>query len=240
MVVAAPAQAVVPPGRALMIGDSLTFESAGPFFGQVLKHKGWAASVHAIGGSAPCDWVTWLPTDIATFHPTTIGIATVGNWWPSACMAGIEPNSPEYWAKYRADIGTLIAQAQAAGSHVVLFSPPPMLDPMRQTISKQLTVELKALATQYHVGFAGGIRSALGGAKYTPYKGCLPGETAAMGCVNATIAVRSLPPASDAGLHLCPVGLLTTPNLQCPMYSSGEVRFGQQAGNALVALYRPL
>jgi hypothetical protein len=39
MVVAAPAQAVVPPGRALMIGDSLTFESAGPFFGQVLKHK---------------------------------------------------------------------------------------------------------------------------------------------------------------------------------------------------------
>jgi hypothetical protein len=57
---------------------------------------------------------------------------------------------------------------------------------------------------------------------YTQYLPCLPDETASYGCINAyggVIKVR----APD-GVHLCPV---IPPNAgHCPMYSSGERRFG--------------
>jgi hypothetical protein len=227
-----------PADRALVIGDSLVLESAVPLQRQVERHDGWAASVHAYGGSAPCDWISWLPDDLASFHPTIVGISTVGNWYPSACMTGIAPNSPEFWAKYRADLSTLIGLVKEAGAHVVLFTPPPMRGATRNAISKQMVVELEALAAKHHVAVANGTRTVLGGATYMPVQPCRPDETATMGCHDGTIAVRTQPPAPDAGLHLCPTGLLLATDFRCASYSSGEVRFAEAVTRALLSAER--
>ena len=67
---------------------------------------------------------------------------------------------------------------------------------------------------------------------FTEYLPCLPGETAAMGCVNVyggVIKVRS-----PDGVHLCPV--LAAP--VCPVYSSGEKRFGVAVVQPAVTAYR--
>jgi hypothetical protein len=89
------------------------------------------------------------------------------------------------------------------------------------------------------VSVSGGVRSALGGAKYTQYKPCIAAETVTMGCTAGQIDVRTLPGLIDYGLHLCPTGLPPGTQGVCATYSSGEYRFGKSMAAALVKPPKP-
>jgi hypothetical protein len=233
--------AALPPGTALVYGDSLTMESRYEIAGLALKKKGWNFVNRSYGGTGPCDWIQWLPADLAQWHPSVVAISTAGNAGQTACMNGTVIGSPDYLDKYRQHLDTFFAMVTATGARVVFFSAPPFADPARDAAARALNKIALELAYKYRgVSVSGTIRSAFGGNKYTPYKKCLGTETAAQGCVNGLIPIRTVPPALDAGLHLCPTGLLGTAVIAtCPEYSSGEVRWGRIIVNGVVSPPKP-
>jgi hypothetical protein len=223
--------AATPPGRVLILGDSLTWESRVQIADQMAtRHRSWAVSVVAFGGTAPCDWLPWLKASIATFHPTEVAFLTAGNQGPTACSS--QPMGSEaYIAQYRADIEALYATATASGARVVFFMPPPFYDPVRDAAARLVAGWATNLAYQYPgVSIANQVRSAFGSNKFVSVKPCLTTETAVMGCdpITHTIPIRTIWPHLDMGLHLCPSGLFGLPvNGVCPSYSSGEYRFAR-------------
>ena len=62
----------------LVYGDSLTWESAN----FIQQRMGNEVFVHSFPASAPCQWVTWLNQDLATYHPKVVGIISAGNPLP--------------------------------------------------------------------------------------------------------------------------------------------------------------
>src|SRR6478609_10959525 len=60
--------APLPPGTALVYGDSLSYESRFQLTAQFAKKKGWTLRTHTFGGTTPCDWLSWLPADLAAYH----------------------------------------------------------------------------------------------------------------------------------------------------------------------------
>ena len=60
----------------LVYGDSLTAQSINSVG---LGAPGKTIVVHALGGTAPCDWVPLMPQDRATLHPKVVVMAFVGN-----------------------------------------------------------------------------------------------------------------------------------------------------------------
>jgi hypothetical protein len=230
VLVATPAHATpLPPGRALMVGDSLTYESRFQITAWMKKKVGWTVASHSYGATAPCDWNQWLPNDIAAIHPSVIGVLTAGNTGGTVTTCMFAPmGSAAYYAQYRTDLAQFFATATASGARVVFFPAPPFADPARQAAAVQITKIATALAPLYHgVSIANTVKATLGNALYKDYKPCIAGETAAMGCVNGLIPIRTLPPAPDAGLHLCPKGLVAGDLGVCSVYSSGELRFGK-------------
>jgi hypothetical protein len=233
----APAHATaLPPGTALVYGDSLTYESRFQLTTEFAKKKGWTLKTHTFGGTTPCDWLSWLPSDLAAYHPSVVTLLTAGNAGANACMGTTVIGSPDFYAKYTADLEAFFAMATASGAKVVYFTPPPFADPARQAAAKQLTKIATALAFKYHgVSIANGVKSALGGNTYTAYKPCLASETATMGCIGGLIPIRTVPPAPDAGLHLCPPGLVAGTQGTCAVYSSGELRLARSMTTQTVA-----
>jgi hypothetical protein len=231
----------LPPGTALIYGDSLTMESRYVIAGQALKKKGWNIVSRAYGGTGPCDWIQWLPADLAQWHPSVVAISTAGNAGQTTCMNGTVIGSPDYFDKYRQHLDTFFALVTQTGARLVYFNAPPFGDPARDAAARMLNQIAVELAYKYRgVSVSGTIRSTFGGNKYTAYKKCLATETAAQGCVNGLIPIRTVPPAPDAGLHLCPTGLLGTPVIAtCPEYSSGEVRWGRIVVNGVVSPPNP-
>lgn len=243
---ASPASATTPK-TALIYGDSLTYESRFQIASRFALKTGWIPHVHAFGGLAPCNWASWVDADLAAYQPSIVGMLTAGNSGGlsgigSSCMVDgngvpLAMGSGAYYAKYQTDLATILAKVTATGARVVFFAAPPFSDPVRTTITKQLTVIATNLAYQYHgVSISSTVRSALGLA-YTDTKPCLATETPEMGCNVTTgrIPIRTLPGHVDSGLHLCPAGLVAGTAGVCSTYSSGEFRFARAEVNALVA-----
>ena len=226
------AATAVPKGTVLMYGDSLTWEARNTIADQ-LQAKHWTPVVHSHTGTAPCDWLAWLPSDLATYHPTTVGILTAGNtgWVTTTCMFETA-YSAAYYAKYQADLATFVATAKAAGAKVVFFAAPPVLDPGRDAAIKNLNAYGKSLAAQTGTSYSTGVRTAFATYdRYVQTKPCLATEAGLADCVSGQISIRTLPGYLDYGLHLCPVGI--GPDGICSIYSSGAVRFGKAIATSL-------
>lgn len=244
---AAPANAlttsVLTPRTALMFGDSLTYESRFQIAARIALKTGWTVRTHSFGYTAPCDWLGWLPADLATYHPSVVGILTAGNAGARPCMTDSSGNaipawSDAYYAKYRADLDAFFATATATGAKVVFFSAPPFADPAWNAAAKQITLIATDLAFHYHgVSIDAAVRTQLSNnGQYIATKPCLTTETPAMGCgTDSRIPIRTLPGLIDSGLHLCPTGLQPGTFGVCSVYSSGEYRFGRAVANGLTA-----
>lgn len=225
------AHATVKP-TALIYGDSLVWESQTVFLHQAALHHATVV-FHGGPGTEPCDWLQTLDDDLATYKPAVVVIATAGNSFFS-CMndpATGEPypmGSDGYYARYRADIDSFFAKVTAFGGKMVFAEDPPMAGVVRDTAVSQIIAMATELAGQYRgVSLAKNTRSTLAvKKKFASYKTCLKSETAAEGCENGLIAIRTVSgDPSQIGLHLCPEGIDFPDG--CATYSSGELRFGK-------------
>jgi hypothetical protein len=129
----------------------------------------------------------------------------------------------------------------ATGAKMVFVDDPPFAWAPRDAAVGQIIEIATELAGEYHgVSIVKTARNALSkSGKYTAYKPCLTIETAAMGCSNGLIAVRTTS-GIQTGLHLCPPGLPATFPWYCPVYSSGEYRFGRAIAAAAAHPPKPI
>ena len=236
--------AAVTPKTAVVYGDSLTWESMWAFNDQIAIKNGWAGFAHTFPGTAPCDWLTWLPQDLATRNPSVVGLTSAGN--VSSCVVDgngvpLVRGTQAYYDKYRTDLDAIFAQVTATGAKMVFVKSPPMLDPVRNAAVIELTNIATELAANYHgVSISSVVRNALSkNGNYTDYKPCLANETTQPGCIGGQIPVRTLT-GSQAGLHLCTEGLPAAYPYFCPTYSSGEYRFGKNLANTVVSPPPPI
>ena len=203
----------------LVYGDSLAWESAN----FIQQRMGNEVFVHSFPASAPCQWVTWLNQDLATYHPKVVGIISAGNPCPGQTIGSLA-----YYFQYEDDLNTMFATATAAGAKVVFFDAPPMLDPARNIALSEIPAMAQALAANYPaVTISTDVATALSSdGAYTPTMPCLASEGAAEGCLQHSITIRTTV-GPQAGLHLCPAGLESDFPWPCPTYSSGEFRFAK-------------
>lgn len=234
------AHAAVTQRTALIYGDSLIWESYKPIANAITAKPGWSVVNHSKPGTAPCDWLTRLDADLATYHPATVTLATAGNTGLTACMTA-PMGSPEYYDGYRADLDTFFAKVTTAGAKMVFVADPPFVNPDRDAAQIQIITIATELAANYHgVSIAKTARTQLSkGGKYVAYKPCLKTETADQGCSDGKIAIRTIS-GVQAGLHLCPPGLPPDFPWFCEVYSSGELRFGTAVGKVAVHPPKPV
>ena len=227
------------PNTALVYGDSLTFESRYAIASEIALHPGWSVATHAFPGTAPCDWIPWLATDLAAYQPSIFAIETAGNH-ARPCMvdafgAPLVPGSAEYYAKISTDLSIIFQTVTATGARVVFIKAPPMLDPeWNIRINKISSNTVKLAKTMSAVSVSSKPRTAVSTlGKFAAYKPCLTNETATMGCANGEIAIRTLT-GIQTGIHFCPIGLSSPYPYACDVYSSGEYRFGKAIAQVLV------
>lgn len=225
----APAGATKPPKVALLYGDSLVWESTAPTLAAFGPK--WSVVNTSYPGTAPCDWLKRVNADLVTYHPAVVTLATAGNS-SSGCMedpsTGVDwpYGSNGFFARYRSDLDAIFSAVSASGAQMVFIDDPPF----QPAITDQDEVQIISIATQlagrYHgVTISHSARVALSkNGAYTAYKHCKSSETAAMGCSNGKIVIRTITGAF-AGIHFCPDGF-TYPT-GCTEYSSGELRFGK-------------
>ncbi|HTZ08578.1 MAG TPA: hypothetical protein VMB72_05885, partial [Acidimicrobiales bacterium] len=213
----------------LVYGDSLTWESAD----DIRARMGSQVVVRSYPGTAPCQWLGWLPADLAAYHPKVVGIVTAGNPCPGQTMGTLP-----YFLQYENDVAAMFSTITASGARVVFFDAPPMLDPVRETFVAQFPVFAQALAAEFPgVTVSDAIAAALSSdGAYTSTLPCLPTERVGRGCVGGRITVRTTV-GLQAGLHLCPTGLPAAYPWKCPTYSSGEYRFAKAVASGLRAAW---
>lgn len=239
--------ATTTPKTALIYGDSLTWESQWQIRTYFATKTGWTNVIHGFPGTAVCDWIPTLSQDLATYHPSIVGIETAGNY-TRPCMLDANGNqlawgSDAFYAKYKADLDTFFATVTATGAKLVFMTAPPMLDPSWNTS----IIGLQKVATQLAAAYPGvsvsaGPRNAVSATGvYQAYKPCLTTETAAMGCDVSTgqIPIRTIS-GIQTGVHLCPTGLTDTFPFACATYSSGEYRFGRAEASTVVTPPAPI
>lgn len=233
---AVPAGATTPPKVALIYGDSLVWESQSVILSAT--HSRHVNATYLGGpGQAPCDWLATLDADLAAFKPAVVALSTAGNSM-FACMTDANGvpwvmGSDGFYARYRADLDSFFAKVTASGARMVFVADPPMADPVRNAAVSGVIAIAAQLAGQYHgVSIATKVRTALSvKGLYVAQMKCARNETAAMGCANGLIAVRTITGAADQiGLHLCPEALSFP--APCVSYSSGEKRFGTALATA--------
>lgn len=220
------------PKTALIYGDSLVWESRWKTLQTINASSGWTDVDRSVVGTAPCDWLAELPSDLATYKPTTVTLATAGNTGSTSCMTA-PTGSPEYFAQYRSDLDSIFLQVTATDARMVFVEDPPFMDPTRDAAVAQIISIAVDLAGRYHgVSIVTSARSGLSKrGKYVAYKPCLSTETASMGCNAGQIAIRTESgDPNQIGLHLCPGGI-PKPLAPCQTYSSGEWRFGKVLGS---------
>jgi hypothetical protein len=237
------------PKTALVYGDSLTFESSWAIGQQFATKAGWQYAPHTYPGFAACDFLAWLPNDLATYHPRVVAIETAGNV-TRPCMhdadgAQLVAGSTAYYDRYTADLDAFFSTVTATGAKVVFVTAPPMLDAAWSARITQLRVIATGLAAKYHgVSISDIPRNAVStSGTYVTTKPCLTTELVAQGCGRPAprrIYVRTVV-GSQNGIHLCPDGLAAGYPYPCTTgYSSGEYRFGRAVANTTAAPPKPV
>jgi hypothetical protein len=225
---AAPVQAVEPmfPGprpaaratRVVMLGDSLAHEVSGVvgFFAapRRIVPKFW-------GGTAPCDW---LGVNLEASRSSVVVVSFTGNR-ATRCMedgAGGYLRGAALVDRYRADLTALVRRARASGAQVLLVGQPYRAPSFEADAEVDgINAIYRELAKQRFVSFVdAGAFVELDG-RYTPRLPCAPFD--AVCDPDGTVVVRG------DGVHFCPV---EGPSSNCPVWSSGAVRFGMAIASA--------
>lgn len=244
---AAPKAEAITPKTALVYGDSITWESRYATANQFKLKKGWTYINKSYPGTAPCDWLVNLQTDLATYQPSIVAIETEGNNTRPCMLDGngnvMPKTSEEYFSKYTSDLSAFFAQVTASGARLLFVKGIPMKDTTWNAAVTRLNTIGVALAGQYHgVSVTASPRNAVSASgKYVDYKKCLANEVSAGYCgVDGKIVIRTQI-GSQTGIHLCVSGLNAGYPYNCPdAYSSGEYRFGKTLTNVIVSPPAPV
>jgi hypothetical protein len=178
------------PSRVSVWGDSLSLQAHDALEAQGRAH-GLNVAVSAFFGLATCDVARAMMRDIETV-PDALVIAFTGNNI-SPCMRrhGNQLTGPAYYAAYRRDTDALVAAAVARKIPVIVLGAPAFPSRHNRPDRAELNVVLREVAAA-HPGAryvaSGPFVSPRGFTNTLP---CLPGESAALGCDNGRIAVRS-------------------------------------------------
>lgn len=205
------AATTAPLPRVEVFGDSVTWESE-IFIAYALNRRA-QVNFHVYGGTSICMWFDQMRQTAAT-KPSMV-LITFASWPGSSCDHTTDP-----YREIRDDAGTA---ANIFKGIPVVFAADPIT--ARSTPAQQKKINdayRAAVRTHKNARFNNPGATVANKGTFSTYLPCLPGETAAMGCVPAyggVIKVR----APD-GVHLCPI-IPPVPG-HCPMYSSGERRFG--------------
>jgi len=247
---AAPASAAtVKPKVALVYGDSIAFESSWAMSQRFAEKAGWTYQPHMYPGFAACDFLGWLPADMAAYHPTVVAIETAGNF-TRPCMLDADgnqlvPGSAAFYEKYRADLTAMFSQITATGAKVVFVIAPPMQDAAWNDRVTQLGIIATQVAGLYHGVSVSNLprNSVSSSGKYVTTKACLATELLAQGCGRPgakRIYIRTVL-GTQTGIHLCPDGLAAGYPYACTTgYSSGEYRFGRAFANTTASPPTPV
>ena len=213
--------------KLLEFGDSLTREAEPTITAAFKTNPSYSISVHGQIGMAPCDFLLGITTALdSAANYRLLVLQTAGNSQspcmrePGQCARCYMPiGSPEWAAKYRTDLNAIVALAESKGTAVLFVSTPPVAGVASNRVAVYNTVEPHLALDHPLVVFTDDARFSVAkpDGSFTATRPCLPGETAAVGCVAGRIPVR----APD-GLHFCPTGFA----IPCPEYSSGAFRFG--------------
>jgi hypothetical protein len=217
-----------PTRRVILYGDSLAFEAGDPF--TLAVQSGGNAEVvnRTFGGTAICDWLDRMRRDIHDLQPAAVVLEFVGNN-ATRCMRG--PDGPltgeALVQKYRQDARTATAIFAGTGVRVYWIGGPPTrgqrsiefagVRSVYEAEPARLTFATPPLRRVEYFD-AGRLVSDQG--RFADTLPCLPEEGAAEGCVDGHIRVRA-----DDGIHFC-LASIPRGGTQCPVYSSGAVRFG--------------
>jgi hypothetical protein len=199
-----------------LYGDSLATQ-ASPYFDALALPPGVTVLNRVYGGTAICDWLSFMQTDASTFRPQAVVIEFSGNAL-TPCMAGYSPGTAAYYAKYRHDAQEAIGIFTAIRAHVYLMAAPLPESVSAQQNSITLDEMYAALAAGHaDVSYVDAGQSVLLHGQFTDTLPCLPTEP----CTgpNGTNVVR----APD-GVHFCPDGVMYA-NDGCVHYASGAYRF---------------
>jgi hypothetical protein len=204
--------------RIVLYGDSLATQAA-PYFDGLALSSGVRVLNRVYGGTAICDWLSYMPTDAETFRPQAVVIEFSGNAL-TPCMAGFASGTPVYDAKYQHDAEEAISIFRRIGAHVYLMEAPLPQSVTAEQNSITLDQMYATLAKgQPDVTYVDAGQSVLANGQFTDTLPCLPVDH----CTgpDTTILVR----APD-GVHFCPDGLME-PNDACVHYASGAYRFAR-------------
>jgi hypothetical protein len=235
---------------ALTYGNTLTWESQKEIAAATTHKRGWTIVHHSFPNTGLCTWNTWLAADLARYQPAVVGVASMSNPFDATNPScGVDASgtplvfgSQAYLDSWRTELIRFFTTVTASGAQAVYFSPLPVKDPTRNAVLLQQDAIARAVAASMpRVSVSAALRTALSkAAKYTDTKPCLSTETAAQGCANGLIAIRTLTAPIQAGNHLCPGGLPDAYPWFCTTYSSGEFRFARALVNTLVRPPPPL
>ncbi|HUY22316.1 MAG TPA: hypothetical protein VMV22_08230 [Acidimicrobiales bacterium] len=225
--------------QAVIYGDSLTWESTKYIARGFLGNTTYRPHVHAYPGSAPCDWVEWLPADIAKYHPTVISLTTVGNNTTACTMSNgqqLDAGSQALQDNYRTALTGFFSTAIASGARVIFNQGPPVESPVGNAWVNEINLIAAQLAPNYggKVTISSAARlSVSNNGVFTTTLPCLAGENKKDGCSAGVIDVRTVS-GDGVGVHLCRNGFVGgTFRKPCDVYSSGEVRFGAALAQAI-------
>jgi hypothetical protein len=209
-------------------GDSLVTQ-AEPYLSPVARALGMKLQTRAFGGTAPCDALASLGTDLRRSRPAIVVFAFSGNSF-TECMRGEDGallGGDAITAKYRDDLEAAARITTNAGVPLVIASPP--ASDQRSASWDQLDAVYRDVAAQHQpqVQYTdAGVQIAPDG-QFVPTQRCLPFEfnlPQAEGMCRSggsTIGVR----APD-GVHFCSDAVVAKANpAPCTRYSSGALRY---------------
>ncbi len=230
---AGPAFTVAPTPRAIVYGDSLTWESR-RYIPGLAAALGVEATHHSYVGTAICDWTPDMWRRVPHERPDVVVVAFYGNSW-TPCMADGKGDYLQGAAKARKyvhDANAAVAIALATGSKVVFVgaprSKPQMSDPDWELVRDVYRAQVTRHPGKVFYVDAGTTIAPNG--TFTPTMPCLPRErdlvdtNGAHPCQRGRIVVR----APD-GVHFCPDGrddAMGQPG-PCATYMSGAYRYMQ-------------
>jgi hypothetical protein len=210
-----------PPGplRIAFYGDSLASEAA-PNFVFLASASGASARVRTFPGTATCDYFAAMAADAQEVQPNVAVLAFSGNAF-TPCMAGYQPGTPQFFAKYLNDTQTAISIFQSVGAKVVLVGLP--LDAtasLSQNIPPLNQIDQSLAGSDPGVTYDDAGQAVMANGQFTWTLPCLSFEPCSG--PNGTNVVR----APD-GVHFCPSGMSTRVGYfeECNVYSSGAFRF---------------
>jgi len=198
--------------RVLVFGDSLMVESQASMRAAARDAGVRALDLRVWSGTAPCDWLADVPTEIRDFRPSIALIGFSGN--PAPCLAGRDLD-----AGYRQDVTTMVDKLVSAGVQVRLIQEPArrndQVDALGRTALGRIWADIASSTPNTRV-----VRADLAVTDRGRFVWTLPCDPGEPCPADGRIVVR----APD-GVHFCP-----HPNVvagTCEVYSSGARRYGQ-------------